>query len=175
MGRISLFNHVIRSRIVELCYQGYTDTKISELLGINKNTLVNWKRNKPKLKDDMQFARTSSARNLLEVSTRKLASGHKLEEVKTESVELDNEGKPTKVTRTIKEISPDIKAMEMIARKYAPEYSKDYVDIENGESLNLTINYNGMSFADLIEHRKNNNPLDIDTKDYKVIEDNEDK
>jgi transposase len=167
------YDSILRSRIIELCLKGHTDNMISQILGISVRTLYRWKNNHKNLKDDMEKARTLSAQDIIVNSTRKLAQGCKVEEIIEESIEQDINGNPKKVKRIVKEILPDVKAIEVLARIYAPEYAKEGSS-ESDSTVSVSVDFSGMTFADLLEYNRNNNPLDVPVNDYKHLEESSD-
>lgn len=166
------YDNVLRSRIIELCLKGCTDYAISVVLGISVRTLYRWKNTKDNLKDDMLKARQLSAQEIIINSTRKLAQGSKVEEVVEEYLDTTNPDNPKKIKRTIKEVLPDQKAIETLAKIYAPEYAKESSS-ESDSTVNVSVDFSGMSFADLLEYNKKNNPLDIEVNDFKRLEEDD--
>ena len=148
----------MRKKLIEFYAQGYTNKECARLLGVHQQTLSIWKKADNRLNDDMLEARLEEGKGIVERGLRVLAQGLQIEERIEEFV--DSSGQDVKkVTVKFKNMPPELKALERLARKYCPEYMTEQKD-DNDKTLSLSFNYNSMTFADLIEHRKANNPLD---------------
>ena len=125
--------------IVECCYEGYSDAKICRFIGISANCMVIWKKKHPHLKQLMDEARENSAKDAIESGLRKLSKGA-IDKTITESyvtsrkitklIECEETGEivekttviPVTRVSTTKEKAPDVKAIEVLSRKYYKDF-----------------------------------------------------
>lgn len=138
-GNIKKFSPKIVGMIVECCREGYSDAKIARYLGISKNCMVIWKKKYPHLKKLMVEAKEESAKDAIESGLRKLSKGAKDETVTesyvtsrklTKLVECEKTGEivektvvvPVTRVSTTKVKAPDVKAIEVLSRKYYKDF-----------------------------------------------------
>ena len=122
--KVIKYDASFRIEAIKLAAQGLTLSEISELLGIHRNTMSTWRKRDKNFKKILDEARSQGMNHIIETGLRKLAQGVKREETTTESVD-DNDGNPIRRrVRTIED-APSVKAIEVLARRYAKEYTSD--------------------------------------------------
>jgi uncharacterized protein YjcR len=117
------YNERLRVELVRLYSMGYNWGTIAKMLGVNPATIYRWKKNDPKLVELAIRARDEEYSEAILVGAMKLAKGAESKEVKKEFIEIDDNGNPIKITETIKVQAPDLKAHELLARKFENESS----------------------------------------------------
>lgn len=169
MGRISKFNFKIKADILSLAREGYSNRQSAEIIGVSLRTFQYWV-TKYNLSELIEQEKSDSAKNLIEIGLRRLASGaedhiqkdkfvtHRVikktceetgEEIET-IIPVERE-----ITKKVK--APDSKAIEILARKYDKSFAeKDSKGIE----LNLNPILEGFTGRDLQESLKHN-PIDL--------------
>lgn len=159
MGRgLVKYNQIMISRILELASKGYTDSAISDLLGITRSTLYRWKKRDKKLSDNIEKMRNEGINSIINSGLIALAQGVELKETIRETIEFDENNNPIRIKEKITKHPPKEKAIEILARKYAPE-----LNINNDKEITInTINIDSMSHKELLEYRKANNVLDAE-------------
>lgn len=170
------YDNLTMSRIIELFGSGYSIVEIATLLGVHRNTVDRWIK-RYNLKPLMVKSRTELAQGVIERALRSLSEGAKSEEIIEEYVKevdtgkLDEDGKPiistVKVTKKMKQLAPDAKALEIYSRKHEKDFAqKDVHNIEGITTNNILIangiNTSDMTLRDIQKHRiASANPLDV--------------
>ena len=166
---LSKFTPVVKNSIVELYGQGYNIETIAKACGVTRQAIHYWIK-KFDLREELDEARTNSAKESIEVGLRKLASGVKEELIEDEFVynrrstrlvededgEIIEEEYLQSVNRKVKTKvkPPEVKAIEVLARKYYKEFD------HKAEERELTSKVlEGFTMRELQEARKNN-PID---------------
>lgn len=128
VGRKSAWDTKIAPRLEEIkgwCRDGYTDEQISQRLGIHRDTLYKYKREKTELSDALKG--TKEAVDLaVENSLLKRAMGFEYEEETIEGIVGPN-GETIKKTRKIvkKHMAPDTTAQIFWLKNRQPEKWRD--------------------------------------------------
>lgn len=165
------YNQVMISRILELASKGHNDSAIADLLGITRSTLYRWKKRDKRLSDNIEKMRTIGINSIINSGLIALAQGVELKETIRETIEFDEKNNPIRIKEKITKHPPKEKALEILARKYAPE-----LNINNEKEITInTINIDSMSHKELLEYRKANNVLDaeyheVDASSHRLIE-----
>jgi len=163
------YNPILKHSIVSLYGEGLSQKKVADLCGISLRTLQYWIK-KYNLKELMELERTESARDCIEQGLRKVAKGAKDENTtekfiyyrKATRLYIDDFGEaveeeyiqPVEKTINRKEYKPDVKAIEVLSRKYAKEFDNKAEERE----INTRI-LEGFTMRELQEARKNS-PID---------------
>ena len=171
--KLSIFRYDLKmkSRILELISSGYSLPETAKLIGVSYHSLMRWRKLDKSLKPLMKKAKSDGMNRAINVGLYKLAKGLKVEDYTIEYTEVrkdrfneiirDIDGNPSiqKVRKTTHNLAPNVKAIEILARKYAKEFVKS--DDDRGEvMLNLTLDTGGMSIRELQELNTKSNPLD---------------
>jgi len=162
------FNLVVRSRILELCYKGYTLGQIADFLGIHRNTISKWKHTQVGLSEAMTKAFNDGMRDLAYRGHIALAQGVKTTETIREYIEEDASGRMIKVKDKEINHAPSQSALKILAKNYAPE-----LDTINNESTINVLSVDSMSYKELIEYNAKHNPLDSIDATYSEVESGE--
>lgn len=136
--------------IVRYSYEGLDKMEIADCVGVTYHTLCKWLKMYPKLAEQCHGAKLSGGKKLVEYGLFKLARGSESITEEASWVEIDNQGRTIKKSRTVSKSRPDLKAIQTLAKKYAKEYSE--IQEENG---NLNININTLSMREVMELRDN--------------------
>ena len=134
------------------------DSAIADLLGITRSTLYRWKKRDKRLSDNIEKMRSIGINSIVNSGLIALAQGVELKETIRETIEYDENNNPIRIKEKITKHPPKEKAIEILARKYAPE-----LNINNDKEITInTINIDSMSHKELLEYRKANNVLDAE-------------
>ena len=144
MPRISKFNPVMASRIIELCSLGYGKTHIAKLLDVSRSTLDMWI-SKHALQDRMRTAKYDYMRNTIERGLVALSE--------------DDAGRVIRVTEKVRILPPNEKAIQILCKKYAKVFATDAVHEDAAPHLTLSINTNAMSLREIQQLNASSNPL----------------
>lgn len=137
-GRKSGFNDKIRETILRLLKQGMTEDQISEVVGVSRRTLCNWKGKHQELLHAIKEAKFA-ADELVEASLYSRALGYSHPEVKV-FCSKDETGAPEVVTHEIvKHYPPDTQAAMFWLRNRQP---KRWAEKADGTDVNVTNNNN---------------------------------
>ena len=170
MGRAAKFNAVVKNSMIELYAQGYDIGHISKLCNVSRQAMHYWIK-KYELRELMDNARSESAKECIEVGLRKLALGSeesnssdefvtsrviKLKVINEDSGEIEEVEKVIPVKRIVKKKikPPEVKAIEVLARKYYKEFDAHSEDRELTTKI-----LEGFTMRELQEARKDN-PID---------------
>ena len=136
--KIIKYDATFRLEAIKLAAQGKTYEEISILLGIHRNTLIAWRKRDDNFNKIMQEARQQGMEHIIVSGLVKLAQGVKREEITDEYIIEDAEGQPIKRRVKTTTDAPQAKAIEMLARRHAKEYT-DSTDIDIvHNTLNVT-------------------------------------
>lgn len=155
------YNQVMISRILELASKGYTDSAIADLLGITRSTLYRWKQRDNKLSINIERMRNEGINSIINSGLLALAQGVELKETIKETIEFDENNNPIRIKEKVTKHPPKEKALEILARRYAPELAIS----DKRETTTNIINIDTMSHKELLEYRKANNVLDAEYKE----------
>lgn len=154
MGNISKFTLDMRVKILKGFVEGYTALELASRCGINVQTLERWIRTNKQFGLAVKRAKNSAMKSLISDTIVELARGVEKSEETIEYFDTikDKNGNEQKVKRTIKtrRLPPDIKALRMLAYKYA---KGEYVD-EEADKLGLEIRITSQDRGLSIEERK---------------------
>lgn len=137
------------NKIIGLCWEGLTNYQIANSLGLHYQTIARWRRVNDTLKVAMDRVREDLAKGAIERGLQRRAEGFKEEEI-TEKYVINDDGKPKEITRRVRYFPPDISAIGMLARKYAPD---DYVE-KKVEEKNVNVKVTQRDRALSLEERK---------------------
>lgn len=164
------FNLDMRVKILGLLMSGYSLDEVCKHVGIHRHTLTKWQAQDKDFKRSIKEAVNHAMKSLVSDTLIELAKGVEKSEETIEYFDTikDKDGNEQKVKRTIKtrKLPPDIKALRMLAYKYA---KGEYVD-EEADKLGLEIRITSQDRGLSIEERKA-----LIAKDAEAIEIIEDK
>jgi transposase-like protein len=147
--KIIKYDATMRIEAIKLATQGRTLLEIAVLLGIHRNTLRSWRTKDVKLATIMDEARKEGMQHIIDKGLTQLATGSKREE-QTDEYETSKtiNGKEIPVKRKVRTIvdAPSAKALEILARRYAKEYTQDEVEITHNT---MNINTSAMSLREV--------------------------
>lgn len=162
-----------RSACLELVAKGYTYREVAKLIGIGTATLSRWRLRDDKFNEAMIETRSKAIREVIDVGLFKLASGIRKEEITEEWLEnredTKGEERVVKIKRKVIELPPDSKAIEILSRQHAKEYTDKG---DEAKSVTNILNYNtsGYSLRELQEDLKNS-PIEVsDINDLEYVE-----
>ena len=137
-NRIQKYNSGLRVDAIRLASEGHTYSKIARLLGIASTTLDRYRKRDPIFDKILRESRQIGMKNIIDVGLTKLAKGSKREEVTDEYIIKGDNDNPTikRKVRTIQD-APNAKALEILSRKYAKEYTSDDVIEITNNTLNI--------------------------------------
>lgn len=151
------YDGVVRSRIIELASQGYTMHSIATMIGVHRNTLSIWV-NKYGLKEVLRKAREEGINSIINNGLIALARGVEVVTTTEERVELDDNGMPTKIKVSTTKHAPKEKAIELLAKRYAPELDVSHTK----QTTTHVVNIDSMSYKEILEYRSKHNVLDAE-------------
>ena len=122
-GRPLSYNKNIARKAYELAKFGCKDTEIASFLGINKSTLIRWKKEFPELCDFICRGRIDHV-SYVKRSVFRRAIGYRYSEVTKQKIEVErvnNEGEiekiPAILTKVVsKHMAPDVNACQLILK-----------------------------------------------------------
>jgi len=141
------YDGAVGSRIVELASLGYSLADSANLLNVHRNTLTRWIK-KFDLTSRMASAETDLMRSTIKRGLKALSEGASSTETIRETIEDDGEGNIVKVTEKVRRLAPNEKAIQILAQRYAKEFSKSELE-EIGKTLNISLNTSNMSIREL--------------------------
>lgn len=154
MGNISKFTLEMRSKILKGLAEGYTLGEAATHCGVNVQTVERWIRSNKQFGLAVKRAKNAAMKSLVSDTLVELAKGVEKSEETVEYFDVikDKNGNEQKVKRTIKtrRLPPDIKALRMLAYKYA---KGEYVD-EEADKLGLEIRITSKDRGLSLEERK---------------------
>jgi len=176
MGRNPVFNvERKKSEFLRLFALGNNVTQCALLVGVSMPTYRRW------LKKDFGFElsfnkiKEGKAHQLLNDSLESLASWHEEEVIETESISVDDEGRPQKVKRKITKKPPQVPALKMLANKYDKEYNEKVYNDREGTNINIRITQQDRSLS--LEERLALLEKDasgvVECNDYRELDSNE--
>lgn len=124
---------------------GARDTDLARMFNVTSDAVQRWKREHKEFGDAVREGRDWHTVNRVELSLAQRANGYKYMEVKREDVEIDTKGEDgekvklpgTKVTRTLKQVAPDITAIMFLLQNRAPERWKNVRHVEAGGTVRV--------------------------------------
>ena len=153
---------IFKNKILSLCSEGKTFSSACKLAGIHPSSGVNWGKKDKEWKDKcmavIQLAKADRLENLLE----KLAEGHDAIEETSTWIEEDAEGTKVQKTRKVKRLPPNDKAIGMLAKKYAKEFTN--TDININHQIGITIKDRALTMTERL------NLLKADREEGQVID-----
>lgn len=131
---------------------GLTDKQIAYNIGITEQTLNVWKKQFPSISESLKKGKEVVDR-IVENALLKRALGYKYEEVKTKT----EMGIVTEVTKTVKEVVPDVTAQIFWLKNRKPAYWRDKPIEENivAPEDNLIAALNGSASEDWNDEESN--------------------
>lgn len=163
----SKFRYALIKDIVELASEGFSDVKISKYLGISNNTFAVWKKKYPFMVELMKEAKEQSAKESIEQGLRSLVKGAKdeivtekyvttrtIKRLNVETNEMEEVVVPVERTNTTKIKAPEIRAIEVLSRKYYKELDPKSEERDVSSKI-----LEGFTMRQLQEARKSN-PID---------------
>lgn len=149
MGRLKI-DVYFYAKVKELYSLGYTFTEIARMLGIAQNTLSQHVTKKQGFKEECKQERKEKLKGVIERGLRTLAEGTKVEEYQETTYSTDELGNRIKEVKTVKEIPPNVKAIEVLSRKYDKIFTnKELTQINNTINLEAPA-----SFRELIDYKE---------------------
>lgn len=155
MPNISKFDNSTRLALIEHYAMGLTYEQIASRLGITRMTLNRWIK-KYGLSDIMKAARHEFMSAKAENALWKLADG--AEAVETIKI-YDAEGNLKSITEKIRKDIPDIRAAQVLARRYNAEFSDITRNTDNTKNISMHINMHDMTSREVRELNMHSNPL----------------
>ena len=147
------YDSAICSRILELYALGKSITEIAKLLRVQRMTIYRWIK-KHELQPIMDKLLKDNEIQAINTGLQALAKGAESTDIKREYIDNSNPDKLVKITETIRKDKPDVKAMQILARKHDLIVS----DLEDNESDSKRMvllgiaNTSTMSQRELQEH-----------------------
>ena len=152
-------NRAFLGQISEFYMLGYSYKDIAKLLDCHYETIYRYLQRHPEYKDKNKKLRRQHLKGIMERGLQALAEGVKVEEV-TELYEIvDDDGSKRKISKTTKTLPPNVKAIEVLARKYDSMFSaKELKQINN-----VIMTENPISMRELLEYKDSkDNPINAD-------------
>jgi len=113
--------------------------------------------------------RTNRTKGTIYRGLQKLAEGIETKEDTREWVDKeeleDGEVRLVKRKQVVKQIPPSVKAIETLARRYAPELKEQLAKSVTNNTVNLT----DISFREVLEYNKEHNALDAVPVEYEKL------
>jgi transposase-like protein len=128
-------------KALELRRQGHSIASISRQLAISNQTLRNWLNGCVSFNKQFEIASSEVYEELLETNLVKLAKGYEQREVTREYVTeeyINDELISVKKIERIKEVAPDLKTLQILARRYAKDLDDTKREIID-EHINIKI------------------------------------
>lgn len=111
---------------------GLTDEQIAHNIGVARTTLYDWKNKYSDISDALKKGKEVVDREV-ENALLKRALGYEYEETKVE-----DDGYEKKITKTIKEVVPDVTAQIFWLKNRKPTVWRDKQDIEHSGTIDLS-------------------------------------
>tara|TARA_R110000744_G_scaffold94093_3_gene181648 strand:+ start:2161 stop:2712 length:552 start_codon:yes stop_codon:yes gene_type:complete len=148
-NKIQKYSASLRVEAIKLAMEGHTYAKIAYLLGIASTTLDRYRNRDEVFNRILKESRQVGMKNIIDDGLTALAKGTKREETTDEYITEDDNGKPIKrKVRTIQD-APNVKALEVLSRKYAKEYTQEeHIEVTNNI---LSVDTSGMSLREVQE------------------------
>ena len=143
-GRKTIYTPWFASTAEKIALRGCTDLEISEILGINSDTLYQWKNRHPEFAEAIKRGKNDPNQKVIAALYQKAIGGEEVEETHVEGT-VDEDGKNVgnrHVRKVRKKTAPDITAIKFIACNRMPKEWKDRQDINlSGEvaTINKTM------------------------------------
>lgn len=170
MGGVTKYSGVMRANIMELYARGYSLQSCADYVGISKRTIQYWIK-KYDLKEEMEAIRDGRAKHSIEVGLRRQAEGAEeviveksfttnrvmeIKEIDEDTGIVSKKKKNVPVNKTVKKkiLPPSVKAIEVLSRKYSPEFDPKAEERELTSKL-----LDGFTMRELQEARTSN-PID---------------
>ena len=137
-------SEILRERAIRLYMEGLETKEVAATLGVRIGTVYRWSGKVPGFKERVVEARRLYAESLVGNSLRTLAEGAKqveetrewIEENEEHYNEEDGAPKVVKVRRTVKQLPPNVQAIQRIANKYLPG---EYNDASDSAEITIRI------------------------------------
>ena len=169
---ISKFDNDMRARVLSWFSFGYTVSEVADKAGVTQRTVERWIQSDKRFGLAVKKAKNAAMKSLVSDTLVELAKGVEKSEETIEYFDTikDKDDNEQKVKRTIKtrRLPPDIKALRMLAYKYA---KGEYID-EEADKLGLEIRITSKDRGLSIEERKA--LIAKDAEAIEIIEDIED-
>ncbi len=123
---------------------GLVDEQIAKNLGIHPSTLYEWKKRYPEFAEALKKGKEVVDREV-ENALLKRALGYEFEEIKTE---LEDTG-ATKVTKTVKQVVPDVTAQIFWLKNRKPNEWRDKRDVEMSGNMGINNPFAGLTTEEL--------------------------
>lgn len=154
MANISKNTPELRSRILQLLFEGYSQREVCERVGISIDTLKRYCSQSKEFHSYVKSAENKAQKSLIVDSLNELARGvDKTEETIEYYDTIMIKGEETKAKRIIKtrRLPPDIKALRMLAYKYAKGEYEDSEKDSLGLEIRITSKDRGLSLEERME------------------------
>ncbi len=144
----------LRSKLLQLLLDGYTRHEACARVGISEHTLRRYENQSRQFKDAIKRAVVQAQKSLIKDSLNELARGvDKTEETIEYYDTIMIKGEETKAKRIIKtrRLPPDIKALRMLAYKYAKGEYEDSEKDALGLEIRITSKDRGLTLEERME------------------------
>lgn len=136
--------------VIRYSFEGMCLMEIADCVEVEYKTLCRWMKKHPSLKEQCAAARLAGGKKVVEYGLFKLARGSEEVEETASWIETRPDGTSKTIKRVVKKTRPDLKALQTLSKKYAPEFSES---IQEGEDGKLNININQLSLREVMELR----------------------
>lgn len=156
---VNKFDLNVRALIVEKYAEGYTKSQIAKLLGIHRATLYRWI-DKHNISKDMEECRTDYMSGKVSKGFVRLAEGAQETQEVNETYEKISDTEYHKKISKVRILPPNEKALQILSRRYAPEFS-DTAALQDNSNKQITFNFDTrvMNLRELKELNAMSNPL----------------
>lgn len=163
------YDLMMRARIIEYSLKGYNLQQIYTLLGISRATLSRWIK-KYNLKDAIEAAKSEFMKDLVEEVLIDKARGSESSETIEEFMREREDGTLVKTTVKTRKHPKCEKSAQIIAKKYAVEYSEKAEVSQGATNINIQLpNTSGMSKRELQDFTSSS-PLGAIDAEYSVVD-----
>jgi transposase-like protein len=145
-GRPSLYNPEIHPKKAgDLALMGKTNPEIAEAIGVNTDTLDQWRKQFPEFSDAIKKNK-DQADSVIVASLYERAKGYEYTEI---SVKEDPE-KGAVTTTTTKQVAPDVTAQIFWLKNRQPKDWRDKQQVEHSGEVNVNTNPTQMTDEEII-------------------------
>ena len=137
-GRPKSLTNKDKEKIVRLAKFGFTDDQISEVFGITKQTLNNYKKYDPVFFDSLKASKLLADVDVID-SLYKRALGMKVKEEKAMSVSDGHMGAHIEKVEVWKELPPDPTSMIFWLKNRQPDKFREKVEHFSEQEISVTV------------------------------------
>jgi len=137
-GRPKALTNKDKEKIVRLAKFGFTDDQISEVFGITKQTLNNYKKYDPVFFDSLKASKLLADVDVID-SLYKRALGMKVKEEKAMSVSDGHMGAHIEKVEVWKELPPDPTSMIFWLKNRQPDKFREKVEHFSEQEISVTV------------------------------------